>query len=139
MTPSQLLSSRFHHASADTRALNPDVAAPVVALDAKPKRKVQQPNNTEQRFLDVLAAKLRRGEILRYDYEAITLRWGADMRYTADVVVIPLTGKWQMIELKGKHIWSRDNVRFRGCAAEWSDRFDFLMFQWAEGAWTRLR
>lgn len=139
MTRTQFIASRFHHASPDVIALNPDIA-PSVALDVVPSRKVRAPNKTEQRFLDILAAKQRRGEIAWYSYESLSLKWGDTMWYSPDVVVIyPDKPKWQLIEIKGAHIRSRDMVRFKGAASEWGERFDFAMFQWKQGAWTRLR
>jgi len=47
-------------------------------------------------------------------------------------------GKAKLIEVKGAHIYERDIVRFKGCAAEWGWLFRFEMWQWKEGAWTQL-
>lgn len=133
------LIARFPNASRSTLEANA-VAVPVVSvteLSSEPKRKTREPNKTEQRFLDILAAQQRRGDIVSYRYEGMALKWGDCMSYCPDAVVIPNEGKWMMIELKGAHIRSRDMVRFKGCRAEWPE-FDFAMWQWKSGEWTRL-
>lgn len=93
-------------------------------------------NKTEAEFALMLEAQKRSGEILRYEYEGITLRW-ADMRYTPDFVVFedsylhvkkPDSHIIKLIEVKGGHIWDRDIVRFKGARAYWPE-FAFEMWQ----------
>lgn len=136
MTPTQLIASRFHHASAETRALNANIA-PVATLTEEPQRKPREMNKTESRFHAMLQAKVRRGELREVRYEGMSLKWGGCMRYTPDFVVIPHDGKWIMIETKGKHEWSRDVVRWKGCRHEWSMHFEFQWWQEIERVWTR--
>ena len=94
-------------------------------------------NKTEREYGLVLEALKRRGEVLRYEYEGLTLRW-ADMRYTPDFVVfLPLSQPLKLIEVKGAHIWDRDIVRFKGARAYWPE-FRFEMWQKARGQWRRL-
>jgi hypothetical protein len=104
-------------------------------------------NATESEFALYLEALKRSGEILRYEFEGMTLRW-ADMRYTPDFVVFePITtefkwkpGVWpvkvKLIEVKGAHIWSRDLVRFKGARAYWPE-FQFEMHQKTKSGWKR--
>ena len=92
-------------------------------------------NKTEADFALRLEAMKRNGEILRYEFEGITLRW-ADMRYTADFVVFG-GGYVTLIEVKGGHIWSRDIVRFKGARAYWPE-FSFEMWQKKNKEWRRL-
>ncbi len=48
------------------------------------------------------------------------------------------SGKTTLIEIKGGHIYERDRVRFKGCAAEWGWLFEFQLWQWKDRQWTRL-
>ena len=104
-------------------------------------------NKTEAQFALMLEAQKRAGEILRYEFEGIALRW-ADMRYTPDFVVfeyydneLPMHQRQQsgikLIEVKGAHIWDRDIVRFKGARAYWPE-FAFEMWQLKKGhGWNR--
>ncbi len=111
-------------------------------------------NKTEAEFALMLEAQKRAGEILRYEFEGITLRW-ADMRYTPDFVVFYRafdvrkrigtleemkedreTTSIKLIEVKGGHIWDRDIVRFKGARAYWPE-FSFEMIQKTKQGWKR--
>jgi len=97
----------------------------------------------------ILEAQLRKGEILRYVFEGITLRW-ADMRYTPDFLVFEYAEQWigeqsgrinkpceiKLIEVKGAHIWDRDIVRYKGARAYWPE-FAFEMHQKTKQRWKR--
>src|SRR5882724_13021348 len=84
------LASLFPNASQATSDRNPQLSL------AKPKqndsrgiltpRRRNVMNKTEAEYMMILEAQLRKGEILRYIFEGITLRW-ADMRYTPDFVI----------------------------------------------------
>jgi hypothetical protein len=126
----------------------PSVGAPLFSRGAM--------NKTERDFALILESMKRRAEILRYEYEGITLRW-ADMRYTPDFVVFTnvmqmlrqmevikpdqfTTVEWsgiKLIEVKGAHVWDRDIVRFKGARAFWPE-FQFEMHQKVHGEWRRL-
>jgi len=101
-------------------------------------------NKTEAEFARILHVQKQEGEILRYEFEGITLRW-ADMRYTPDFVVIdalqpdskPGLIVLTLIEVKGAHIWDRDIVRFKGARAYWPE-FAFEMHQRTKQGWKRL-
>lgn len=100
-------------------------------------------NKTEAEFALRLEAMKRNGEILRYEYEGMTLRW-AGMRYTPDFVVFRRTmpedeQPWpiMLIEVKGGHIWDRDIVRFKGARAHWPE-FSFEMHQKTKQGWKRI-
>jgi len=102
-----------------------------------PKPKGRQPNKTEAEFGLILEAQKRRGELIHYVYEGITLKWSG-MKYTPDYIVFIDDAPIKLIEVKGAHIWDRDIVRFKGCRAQWEAYFDFEMHQRKEGSWTRL-
>ena len=107
------------------------------------KRKRGIMNKTEAEFALMLESARRRDEIIRYEFEGITLRW-ADMRYTPDFVLfnfaakdqIRLAGSIKLIEVKGGHIWDRDIVRFKGARAYWPE-FAFEMWQKMKAGWKR--
>lgn len=100
-------------------------------------------NKTESQYALMLKAQVMAGEILRYEFEGITLRW-ADMRYTPDFVVFvdcddgcTTTPPFiKLIEVKGAHIWDRDIVRFKGARAYWPE-FAFEMLQKTKQGWKR--
>lgn len=125
----------------ETRAM--PVAAAVSAAEtaagsghAKFQQKTRQPNHTEQRYLDILEARKKRGEIDSYRYEGMSLRWGDGMRYTPDAVVF--CGKEiTLIEVKGPHIHQKDLIRFKGCKAEWPE-FHFEIWQEVKREWKRV-
>ena len=96
----------------------------------------------------MLEAQKRNGEILRYEFEGIRLRW-ADMRYTPDFIV--LVGKdaysdghatfyqgyqTKLIEVKGGYVWDRDIVRYKGARSYWPE-FAFEMWQKTKAGWNR--
>jgi hypothetical protein len=112
------------------------------------------PNKTEAEYGRILESMKQRGEIVRYEYEGVTLRW-LDMRYTPDwFVVVRMCHTWQendpqrrdppwvsyvfkAIEVKGARIWDRDIVRFKGARAMWPE-IEFEMWQKKSGSWMQL-
>jgi hypothetical protein len=137
----------FSRASKSTVEINPHIfGQPTPAPSAvaeRPQRDLEM-NETEASFALILEAMLHRGEIARWEYEGVTLRW-ADMKYTPDFVVfeqrvLGATDEPQaikMIEIKGAKIWDRDIVRFKGARAYWPE-FAFEMHQRKRGTWSRL-
>jgi hypothetical protein len=103
-------------------------------------RKTRQMNKTEAEFGRILEGKKQRGELTDYKFEALRLRWGESMWYKPDFVARGANGVTYLYEVKGGHIWSRDQVRFKGCRAEWRHykNFHFEMWQKKAGQWTRL-
>ena len=71
----------------------------------------------------------------------LSLRWGKCMTYKPDFMERQPSENGSdvtLIEVKGGHIFDRDIVRFKGCAAEWGWLFEFQMWQWKGSKWTRL-
>ena len=118
----------------------------------------------EREYRLILEAMKRRGEIVDYRYQGMSLAWGEDpetgrlMRYKCDYLVInailPCTGvtgpytvtigdaempwaRLTLVETKGPHIYQKDLIRFKGCRAEWP-MFKFEMHQLEKGAWRRV-
>ena len=141
------LASIFPNASQSTIEANQQLSCPSDPrigpndILSAPRAKRGVMNKTESEFALMLEAQKRAGEILRYEYEGITLRW-ADMRYTPDFVVIgncyesgyPVN--MRLIEVKGGRIWGRDIVRFKGARAYWPE-FAFEMYQKTKQGWKR--
>jgi len=159
------LQSLFPNASQSCHAANPHLKGSMgndLALGRGPTSKNNvQPiverkkgkrgvmNGTEREYSLILKGMQARGEILRFEFEGITLRW-ADMRYTPDFIVFdhpiainyteegpkryPVT--FRLIEVKGGHIWDRDIVRFKGARAYWPE-FAFEMHQKTKDGWKR--
>jgi hypothetical protein len=108
-------------------------------------------NKTESEFGMMLEAQKRKGEILRYEYQGITLRWGVDsktgdsMRYTPDFIVIGncyVSGypvNVRIIEVKGPHIHYHQQAiaRFKGCRSDWPE-FQFEMWQRQKSGWKQI-
>jgi hypothetical protein len=105
-------------------------------------KKRGQMNKTEREFSFILEAMKRKGEILRYDYEGITLNF-AGVRYTPDFVVFPpaiaVSGQVKFIEVKGAFVkgkFERAIERFRHAKTYWP-QFVFEMWQ-KKGDWKRI-
>ena len=142
-----ILASLFPNASQATANRNPQLLLAKRKQNDSTgilKRRRGIPNKTEAEFALMLEAQKRKGEIVRYEFEGITLRW-ADMRYTPDFVVfeydyneLPMyqgqQGRIKLIEVKGGHIWDRDIVRFKGARAYWPE-FAFEMHQKTKQGW----
>lgn len=121
------------------------VASNPIRSSAKFKR--HKMNRTESAMAARLHAQQQRGEIEKFTFEGVRLKWGIDektgqaMNYKADFSVVrrDINGvrTVALIEVKGAHIWSRDLVRFKGCRAEWPC-FDFQMWQLKKGDWKKL-
>lgn len=120
-------------------------------------------NGTETAYSLILEAMKRRGDIIEWRFEGISLAWGVDPRtgkpmyYTPDFWVLDgtiskesdLSATWnvmppveytkvRLIEVKGAHIFAKDLIRFKGCRAEWP-MFAFELHQKKGGEWNRIQ
>ncbi len=101
-------------------------------------------NKTESEYAMILEAQKRAGEILRYEFEGITLRF-ANVSYTPDFVVVEsksITGyaRTKFIEVKGPFIkGNRERAveRFRHAKTYWPE-FTFEMWQKKDGSWRQI-
>ncbi len=106
-------------------------------------------NKTEAEFAMRLEAQKRSGEILRYEFEGITLRF-ANVKYTPDFVVFGHVGDVEsgffgdpfvkFIEVKGPFIkGNRERAveRFRHAKTYWTE-FTFEMWQKKDGSWNQI-
>ncbi len=93
-------------------------------------------NKTEAEFAMILEAQKRKGEILRYEFEGITLRF-AGVKYTPDFFVFDRTLNWKCIEVKGPFIkgkFERAVERFRH-ARTYYPEFSFQLWQKTRDGW----
>lgn len=101
-------------------------------------------NKTEAEFALMLEAQKRKGEILRYEYEGITLRF-AGVKYTPDFVVLSSILKCgdlqiKFIEVKGpftKGKFERAIERFRHARTYWPE-FQFELHQKTKQGWKQI-
>ncbi len=101
-------------------------------------------NKTESEFAMILEAQKRAGEILRYEFEGITLRF-ANVKYTPDFVVFLLedisqSTQIKLIEVKGPFIkGNRERAveRFRHAKTYWPE-FTFEMHQCTKDGWRQI-
>ncbi len=106
-------------------------------------------NKTESEFAMILEAMKRKGEILRYEFEGVTLRF-AGVRYTPDFVVFghiddPAAANFgapfvKLIEVKGP--WIKGNreravERFRHAKTFWPE-FTFELHQKTRNGWRQI-
>ncbi len=95
-------------------------------------------NKTESEFSLRLEAQKRAGEILRYEFEGITLRF-ANVKYTPDFVVFH-RAYIKLVEVKGPFIrGNRERAveRFRHAKTYWPE-FTFEMWQKKDGSWKQI-
>jgi hypothetical protein len=91
-------------------------------------------NKTETRYASMLEGRRIAGELLRYEYEAVTFKLADDCRYTPDFFVITQAGGVEFHEVKGAHIWEDARVKIRVAARNF-DCFTFYMAQYKAGEW----
>ena len=111
--------------------------APDTARKGKKRREM---NRTEAEFSRHLERKLLAGEIVSYDYEGMTLRFG-DLKYTPDFVAIEsVEGEHVKIvfyEVKGGHIFDAGLVRWKAAKHNYP-LFRFEMWQKKKGEWGQI-
>jgi hypothetical protein len=101
-------------------------------------------NATEQQYSLILEAMKQKGEIIRWEFEGITLRF-AGVRYTPDFYVQGWTieGNYtgiKFIEIKGRYIsgkFERAIERFRH-ARTYCSEFQFEMHQKTKDGWKQI-
>jgi hypothetical protein len=81
-------------------------------------------NGTEREYADRLEVRRQTGEVASYWYESMTLKLGADCRFTADFLVLLHDGGLELHEVKGSFI--RDDARVKLLAA--ADRYPFRFY-----------
>jgi hypothetical protein len=96
-------------------------------------------NKTETDFSHILEAQKRRGEILTYTYEGVTLSIGIGCKFTPDFFVVvshdPL--RLRCCETKGRHIWDDAKVKYRVARSihSWAE---WQLWQKVGGQWSMI-
>jgi hypothetical protein len=118
--------------------ISTDVQSKVSVNQKLGRRRI--PNKTEAEYALILEAMKRKGEILRYEYEGITLRF-AGVRYTPDFVVIHAgIDRIRFIEVKGAFTggkFERAIERFRHARTYWPE-FTFELHQKTKAGWKQI-
>ncbi len=145
------LKDHFPRASQAFLDANPYPPVPTVA---EAKENALQPivatrrgkmNGVEKEYAMILEAMKRKSEILRYEFEGITLRF-AEVRYTPDFVVFSKIlgcvnpAEVRLIEVKGPFIkGNRERAveRFRHAKTYWPE-FTFELHQKTKEGWRQL-
>ncbi len=155
------LKTLLPNASKDCIALN---TAPLKLRSAGPGNSVQgnvervrpnsvrrgKMNKVEAEFAMILEAQKRKGEILRWEFEGITLRF-AGVKYTPDFVVFEQTdstyrdghefiARFKFLEIKGPFIkGNRERAveRFRHARTYWPE-FTFELWQKSKKGWKQI-
>lgn len=101
-------------------------------------------NKTEREFSFILEAQKRAGDILRWEFEGVTLRFN-NLRFTPDFAVFPaaiaVSGQVKLIEIKGPYIkgkFERAVERFRHARTYYGDVFLFELHQRTRNGWRRI-
>jgi len=99
------------------------------------KRKIREKkmNKTELAFSKILDKAKIEGEILRWNFEEISLKIGPNTRYIPDFVAVMPNGRWQVFEIKG-HLEDDAAVKFK-TAAEKYPEISFHMLRRIKGRW----
>lgn len=101
-------------------------------------KKLREPNATEAEYGYILEAKLRRGEILGYGFEALTLR-AMDMQYTPDWHIVVDASSHIFVEIKGGWKWEDSIVKWKAFAkGKFFPWANFELWQKEAGQWQRL-
>ena len=86
-------------------------------------------NKTEEAYAELLQARKLAGEIIEWQFEAVTFKLAEDTRYTPDFAVLLATGEQEFIDAKGGGpIDPKSLVKIK-CAAEKFPQFRFVIEQ----------
>lgn len=164
--PFAVLSDLFAKSSASFKAANPHLGLAQTDLNAvagnvarkKANLEGGKMNATEAAFALILESQKRKGEILSYHFQGMTLRWHVGneiVKYTADFVVFAEdrsgldangTGvtfiKTKLIEVKGGYrkfpgYLERAIERFRHAKTRWP-QFSFEMHKKTKDGWKQI-
>lgn len=91
-------------------------------------------NKTETRYANILQGYFLAGEIVSYEFEALTFRLADRVRYTPDFMVVLPDKIIELHEVKGGWIWEDARVKLKVAAASFPT-FRFKLAQYKKGAW----
>jgi hypothetical protein len=108
------------------------------AKAGRPRRKMGEMNSLERLWSEELETRMRRGSVIRWDYEPVSLRiaWPHDgvrgSSYTPDFMVILEDGEVVFHETKG---FMRDDARLKLKVASERYPFRFCLVTRKNGKW----
>jgi hypothetical protein len=86
-------------------------------------------NKTEEAYAELLQIRKLAGEIIEWQFEAVTFKLAEDTRFTPDFAVLLATGEQEFIDAKGGGpIDPKSLVKIK-CAAEKFPQFRFVIEQ----------
>jgi hypothetical protein len=100
-----------------------------------PKHRPRYKSKAEAEWALRLEARRQRGEVVRFEYEAVALRLGHDTRYHPDFLVILPGGVVQFEEVKGGYIRPLGRAKLMIAAKQFPE-FRFVLCQKMAGEWT---
>lgn len=113
-------------------------------LPSTPETRRGVMNKTETEFSFILEAQKRAGDILRWEFEGVTLRFNG-VRFTPDFAVFPaaiaVSGQVKLVEVKGPYIkgkFERAVERFRHARTYYGDVFLFELHQRTKQGWRQI-
>lgn len=101
-------------------------------MKAKATLRKPEMNRWESEYDQMLRLEFMAGEILDYGFQRITLKLGADCRYTPDFDVVRKDGTLELHEVKG---FFRDDAKVKIKAAANKFKFVFILARKEKGAW----
>lgn len=113
------------------------LAVPSISLVKKPARS-KQPNKTETRWMQIQQMRVAAGTVKSVSFEAITFviddAHGRKMRFTPDILVIPVKGPPELHECKGAFVFDGARERFALARLQFPF-FVWVWAQWVKGQW----
>lgn len=99
------------------------------------KRRIREKgmNKTEREFSEILDHAVENGEILRWQFEEISLKIAPSTRYIPDFIAVMPNGNWQVFEIKG-HLEDDAAVKFKAAAEKYPE-ISFHMLKKQKGKW----
>lgn len=113
--------------------------APTLPLQAsftlKPSTDEQKLNKTEKRYLDGLRLRLRAGDIQWIGIQCITLKFGADLRFTPDFAYMDIHEQMVMVDTKGGFAREDSRIKIKAAARIFT-MFRFIIAKYDKNTWT---
>jgi hypothetical protein len=86
-----------------------------------------------------LESRKTRGEIADWKFEPVTFNLPGGIRYKVDFLIRYHDNRCEWIEIKGRHIWEKDKIRFKVASEVWGFLGEFQMVQKVRGEFIRIR
>lgn len=111
--------------------------SPLIEILSRKRRiKENGMNKTEREFSEILDNALSLGEIIRWQFEEVSLKIAPSTRYIPDFLAVLPTGAWQVFEIKG-HLEDDAAVKFKAAAEKYPE-ISFHMLKKQKGQWVTV-